>query len=174
MRTPYVLAGLVALGLAACSSTAPTDKPHATAHLQPIGDSKVTGKAKFAQHKEGQMYISAVVHGLKPNAEHGFHIHENGSCQDSGNAAGGHFNPVQSPHGKYDQPLHHAGDLPSLKADANGVATVNVLVPGLSLQQGNTNVVNRALIVHAQPDDYTSQPSGNAGARIACGIIQLR
>ena len=171
MRLHFVLAALAATALAACSNTPAPSQPHTDLQLQPIGNSGVTGTVKMVEHSNGHVGISALVYGLKPNAEHGFHIHENGSCQDNGNAAGAHFNPVHSAHGKYTAPQHHAGDLPSLKADANGVATVNVVTHNVSLTQGAKTIAGRSVIVHANPDDYTTQPNGNAGDRIACAVI---
>ena len=170
MRTHFLWAGAAAFTLAACSSTPPAPV-QAHAQLQPIGGSGVTGSAKFVERPGGQLLVTARVEGLKPNASHGFHVHENGSCQDNGNAAGPHFNPQGTPHGQYTAAQHHAGDLPSLQADSNGIATVNVLTPNLSVTTGPKSVESRALIVHADPDDYTSQPNGNAGARIACAVI---
>lgn len=171
MRLHLVFAALAAAALAACSNTPSTNQPHAQVNLQPIGNSGVTGSVKMVEHKDGHVVLSAVVYGLKPNASHGFHIHENGSCQDNGNAAGAHFNPIQSAHGKYSAPQHHAGDLPSLKADSNGVATVNAMTHNVSLTAGAKSIAGRSLIVHANPDDYTTQPNGNAGDRIACAVI---
>lgn len=170
MRTHLIWMALAAMTAAACShQTKPS--PQAHAKLQAVGNSLVRGQATFSERTDGQLMISARVEGLQPNATHGFHIHENGSCQDNGNAAGGHFNPLGSSHGKYNTAQHHAGDLPSLQADANGIAVVNVQTPNLRLSSGPNGVVNRALIVHANADDYTSQPAGNAGARIACAVI---
>src|SRR3546814_10546371 len=87
-------------------------------------------------------------------------------------SAGGHFNPTGSPHGRAGTPTHHAGDMDNLTANAQGVADVNIHLAGVTLGGGAANdIAGRAVIVHAAPDDYTSQPSGNAGARVACGII---
>ena len=86
-------------------------------------------------------------------------------------SAGGHFNPTGKPHGPQDAD-HHAGDLPALKADASGVAELKVELHGLAIGQGATDIVGRGLIVHAQADDYKTQPTGNSGARIACAVIQ--
>jgi Cu-Zn family superoxide dismutase len=85
-------------------------------------------------------------------------------------STGGHFNPTAKPHGAQDAD-HHAGDLPALKADANGAADLQFVAKGLSIGSGPTDVVGKGLIVHAQPDDYKTQPTGNAGARIACAVI---
>lgn len=170
MSLRFVLLALSTAALAACSTTEP-QQAQAIAKLQATSGSNVSGDVKFTQKTGQQVVISAVVRGLKPNSEHGFHIHDKGDCADNGNAAAGHFNPLGNPHGKYDSTQHHMGDLPSLKADSNGVATVNVQSRDITLLAGPGNVIDRGLIVHAQADDYTTQPTGNAGARIACAVI---
>ena len=138
--------------------------------LQPRSGSATSGQANFRQQGD-RVLVRVEVSGLTPGQEHGLHIHDKGDCGDNGNAAAGHFNPLGNPHGKYDSTQHHMGDLPSLKADSNGVATVNVQSADITLLAGPGNVIGRAVIVHAQPDDYTTQPTGNAGARIACAVI---
>lgn len=124
----------------------------------------------FHQTADGVM-LHARVSGLTPNQAHGFHIHEKGDCSSGdGMSTGGHFNPTNQPHGPQEGP-RHAGDLPSLQADAGGHADLRVVVTGLTIGGGPADIVGRGLIVHAQPDDYRSQPTGNAGARIACAVI---
>lgn len=172
MKSPIILLALsaAALTLTACSTTDP--KPaKAVAKVQPTSGSKVEGNVVFTQKPGGKVVLNAVISGLKPNSEHGFHIHELGNCADNGNAAGGHFNPAQGQHGKYDAAMHHMGDLPSLKADSNGVAKLNMESNDLTLLAGPGNIVGRGLIVHANPDDYVTQPTGNAGGRIGCAVI---
>jgi len=111
--------------------------------------------------------------GLKPNAEHGFHIHEAGDCSSGdGMSAKGHFNPGAKPHGNPSTGERHAGDLPALKAAADGRAKLDVTVEGITVGPGDRSIVGRGLIIHADPDDYTTQPTGNSGARIACGVIK--
>jgi Cu-Zn family superoxide dismutase len=113
------------------------------------------------------------VSGLQPNQEHGFHVHEKSDCSSGdGMSTGGHFNPGAKPHGKHDDAERHAGDLPSLKADAAGRVDAKFTLSGLSIGSGAADIVGRGLIVHAMPDDYKTQPTGNSGARIACGVIQ--
>ena len=113
--------------------------------------------------------IRGRVTGLKPNQEHGFHVHEKGDCSSGdGMSSGGHFNPNGKPHGPPGGE-HHAGDLPALKADGAGAATIDSRVRGLA--RGPNEFAGKALIVHLSPDDYSTQPTGNSGARIACGVI---
>ena len=168
MNLRFVLAATAVAALAGCASY--NAGPAATAQLQPTRGNTTAGTVQFAQTGD-VVKVSGTITGLKPGAEHGFHIHDKGDCGDNGNAAAGHFNPLGNPHGKYDSTQHHMGDLPSLKADSNGVATVNVQSADITLLAGPGNVMGRAVIVHAQPDDYTTQPTGNAGARIACAVI---
>ncbi len=92
------------------------------------------------------------------------------SCGD-GLSAGGHFNPVGKPHGAHEQSEHHAGDLPSLNADGADVARISFETSSISVGSGATNVVGRGLIVHRDPDDFKTQPTGNAGPRLACAVI---
>ena len=130
----------------------------------------------------GQVYLRPVdggvqVYGklmnLAPGRTVALHVHETGSCADMGNAAGGHFNPDKKPHSHPDDTNGHAGDLPNLTADANGVATINYVNKKISAADAGKYSVNRlAFIVHSGADDYKSQPAGNAGDRVACGIIE--
>lgn len=142
----------------------------AVASLTPTQGNNVQGLVMFHQ-MDGQLMVHARISGLKPNAELGFHVHEVGSCASvDGTSAGGHFNPDGKPHGPQGEP-HHAGDMPALKSDAQGLADQKFMLTGPTLGAGPLSVVNRSVIVHAQADDYTTQPTGNSGARIACGVI---
>lgn len=161
------LAGLVA----GCASI-PGFGPKAQTQLQPTKGNNVTGTASFEQ-RGSKMLVTAEIRGLRPNAEHGFHVHEKGDCSSGdGMSAGGHFNPTGKTHGKYDAGAHHSGDMPNLKADANGVAKLVWEDDELTVTDGATSVVGKAVIVHRDPDDYKSQPAGNSGPRLACGVIQ--
>jgi len=165
-------AGLAALLLAGCA--APSASPRAVAELQPTRGSTVSGQVEFVQQGD-VMHISGTIRGLQPNSEHGFHIHEKGDCSSGdGMSAGGHFNPMAAMHGRFGQSGVHAGDLPSLHADASGVATFSVDDRIAAVGSGPADVVGRGLIVHRDPDDYVSQPAGNAGPRLACAVIARR
>lgn len=136
-----------------------------------ITPNPTTGTVTFTALDHG-VRVAGEVRGLVPGSEHGFHVHEKGDCGNNGEAAGGHFNPAGSVHGKFDAPGSHAGDLPSLVADANGVARFQVDDHSISLTDGAANnVIGRALVVHRDRDDLMSQPSGNSGPRIACTVI---
>jgi Cu-Zn family superoxide dismutase len=152
-------------------SDAAADPPAATAELVPTSGNTVRGTVTFVQ--KGDMVVAqADISGLTPNSTHGFHIHENGDCSAAdASSAGGHFDPSASPHGGPDGEVRHGGDLGNLKADENGHATGTVKVEGISIDSGPDRILGRAIVVHAGRDDLTSQPAGNSGARIACGVI---
>lgn len=157
--------------LAACASM-PDEPLRATAQLQPTKGSKTFGEATF-EEVDGKVHVVIFVQGLKPGQEHGLHIHEVGDCSSGdGMSAKGHFNPYGKPHAHAGTAERHAGDLPSLKAAKNGRAKVDVMLDVITVAPGPASIVGRGLIVHADPDDYRTQPTGNAGARIACGVIK--
>ncbi|MEY2797479.1 MAG: hypothetical protein RLZZ119_960 [Pseudomonadota bacterium] len=105
--------------------------------------------------------------------KHGFHIHEKGDCSaPDAMSAAGHFNPDGKPHGSPGGSHSHAGDLPNLKADANGNANYSAKVHGITVNTGPAGIVGRSVVIHRDPDDYKSQPAGNSGPRIACGLIR--
>jgi len=146
--------------------------PGATATLQPTKGSNTAGTATFTQ-KGGKVLVAANITGLKPNQEHGFHIHDKGDCSSGdGMSTGGHFNPQGKPHAHPSTPDRHAGDMPAVKADDYGNASLSAELDIITVAEGPTGIVGRGLIVHAQPDDFKTQPTGNAGARLACGVIQ--
>lgn len=156
--------------------TAPATRPAAPAEvviavLQPASGSGVSGWVKFAV-AGGRMEITAEVTGLTPG-KHGFHIHELGDCTaPDATSAGAHFNPSADPHAAHGAAKRHAGDLGNLEADASGTAKLKVGDDVLSFD-GDAGILGRAVIVHADPDDFTTQPTGNAGKRVACGVIRI-
>lgn len=164
-----VLAGLVS-ALAACQSTSAGAGPGASAKLEARSGSSVAGEVSFTPSGDG-LLVRARLSGLKPNADHGFHVHDKGDCSaPDASSAGGHFNPGGTAHGHYGMGSHHAGDLPNIKADADGNAAYEARVAMLGLSGAN-GIVGRAVVVHRDADDYKSQPAGNSGPRIACGVI---
>lgn len=170
MKAGHVLVLLAAAALAGCQ-TMSDDPPRATAGLEATKGNKTVGEVTFEQ-VGGKVRVTAQIINLKPNQEHGFHVHEVGDCSSGdGMSAKGHFNPTGKPHGHPMSTERHAGDLPSLKADKSGRARLDVEVDVITVSHGPTSVIGRGLIVHAQPDDYTTQPTGNAGARLACAVI---
>jgi len=171
MKVRFAPVALVAaVSLAGCAGMMKAGGPTATAKLEATRGNATTGMVTFQQQGE-HMLVHAKVEGLKPGQEHGFHIHEKGDCSSGdGMSTGGHFNPGGKPHGPPDAE-HHAGDLPALKADAQGRADVKFYLMGVSIGSGAADIVGKGLIVHAMPDDYRTQPTGNAGARLACAVI---
>ena len=176
MNTRPALSAAFALATAAlggCAGAPGSSSPssdYVVASLQPTRGNSATGTVFFTQ-EGGDVVLRGRISGLKPNQEHGFHIHEKGDCSsDDAMSAGGHLNPDAKRHGP-PTGEHHAGDVPSIKADANGVATVRARIAGTLLGSGAGDIAGKALVVHAMPDDYTTQPTGNSGARIACGVI---
>jgi Cu-Zn family superoxide dismutase len=158
--------------LVACQSITPQEPLRATAALQATKGSKAFGEATF-EEVDGKVRVIVITQGLVPDREHGFHIHEAGDCSSGdGMSTKGHFNPHGKPHGPPSTPERHAGDLPALKAGKDGRAKVDVTVDLITVRPGPASIVGRGLIIHADPDDYKTQPTGNAGARIACGVIR--
>ena len=163
--------GLAVLALMGCQSVRQAEGPRASAQLQPTTGNSTTGNATFTQVGD-KVHVVANVSGLNPGQEHAFHIHEAGDCSAlDGMSAKGHFNPYGKPHGSPATAERHAGDMPALKADASGNARLDTTLDVMSVKPGPASVVGRGLIVHASPDDYKTQPTGNAGARLACGVI---
>jgi Cu-Zn family superoxide dismutase len=141
----------------------------AVAVLKPTQGNNVSGTVTFVQ-KEGHILVSARVTGLTPG-KHGFHIHQYGDCSDpKGKSAGGHFNPAGHQHGGPASAKRHVGDLGNLTADQNGSAAKEFKDSVLKLS-GPHSILGRGVIVHAKADDLKSQPTGAAGARVACGVV---
>ena len=162
-------AAIVVAMLIASSVAAAQNKVAAT--LAPSAGNSVAGNVVFVQ--EGRkLFVIAEVTGLKPGA-HGFHVHEKGDCSAPDfSSAGGHFNPGSQPHGDPTAGAHHAGDMPVLVADASGKATARAELRTMSIDGSANDIVGKAVVVHADPDDFRTQPAGNSGARIACGVIK--
>ena len=158
--------------LMGCAST--PSGPVAVAELAPTKGNAVSGRLTFTQ-VGALVRVEGEVRGLAPNKEHGFHVHDKGDCSSGdGMSAGGHFNPTGKAHGAHHHDEHHAGDLVSLVADAQGVARVAFESPSISVATGPTAVTGRGLIVHRDPDDFKTQPTGNSGPRLACAVIAAR
>lgn len=169
--TTIIAASLVAL-LGACSGMGGSTNPSAVAALEARSGSLVSGSVSFTPSMHG-LRVQARVAGLTPG-EHGFHIHEVGDCSAAdATSAKGHFNPAAKAHGPHGGE-HHAGDMPNLVAGASGNASYDAEVDMVTLDTGPNGIVGRAVVIHADPDDYKSQPAGNSGKRVACGVIRLR
>ncbi len=175
------------LVLTACGS-APAPKPlpppppvvvatplakEAQAVMRSASASLVSGKLTLTP-EPGGVRIAGTIGGLPASGRFGFHVHETGDCSAvDASSAGVHFNPGHQPHGSAKLGAHHAGDMDNLVSDAEGIAHVQLQLGGVMLGGGGaTDIVGRALVVHADPDDYATQPAGKSGARVACGVIK--
>jgi Cu-Zn family superoxide dismutase len=168
----FRLIGAVAAGVvvAGCASTM-GGGPSATALLEATKGNTAGGTVNFVQ-KGDKVAVTARVSGLTPGS-HGFHVHEKGDCSSGdGVSAGGHFNPQAKPHAHPTTADRHAGDMPMLVADSYGEATLTVELDVITIGAGATDIVGRSVIVHKDPDDFKTQPTGNSGARVACGVIR--
>jgi Cu-Zn family superoxide dismutase len=140
----------------------------AVAVLFPTKGSEVKGRVTFTQDGS-TIHVHAEISSLTPG-EHGFHIHEYGVWSEDGMASGGHFNPTQSPHAGPDSKKRHVGDLGNVTANANGNVTLDLDDMHLSFHGANS-IIGRGLVVHEKVDDLKTQPTGNAGGRLAVGVI---
>jgi len=170
----HLLLAMSAVGLislAGCQYLSSATGPKASATLDSKSCSQAKGEITFVA-KGDDVLINGQFSGLKPNSEHGIHVHEKGDCSAvDATSAGGHFNPETKMHGSPDSGMNHAGDLPNIKSDSNGNAMYTVKLHGFSVTTGPTGIVGRSVVVHRDADDYKSQPAGNSGPRIACGMI---
>ncbi len=172
VRGMLVLALVMGVAVVGCArKSGETQTGKAMAVMNPTQGSKVSGVVSFAKEGRGVRVI-ADVQGLAPGP-HGFHIHEFGDCSSPDAAsAGGHFNPTDMPHGAQNTEKRHVGDLGNIDADKNSHARLEITDGNLALE-GPNSIIGRSIVVHAQADDFKSQPTGNSGARVACGVIGI-
>jgi len=161
---------LLMLVLCAPACNEKDEGPSATANLIALGGSSVNGVVRFTTQGD-EVRVEGDITGLTPG-KHAIHIHEFGDCTaPDGLSAGDHFNPLKQPHGAPGE-ASHPGDLGNLDADANGRAKLALDVPQITIDTGTMGIIGRAVIVHEKADDLQSQPAGDAGARLACGVIR--
>ena len=159
-----------ALVISACASISMSG-PRADAKMEARSGSTVSGMVSFAQSGD-KLMVEARISGLTPG-EHGFHIHESGDCSAAdATSAKGHFNPGGKGHGHHSGMDRHAGDMPNLVADSYGNASFKGEVAMLTLGSDANSIMGRSVVIHADPDDYKSQPAGNSGKRVGCGTIR--
>jgi Cu-Zn family superoxide dismutase len=174
MHTKRIGIAAAACGLLlACASPRASDAPaQARAKIEPRSGSTVTGTATFTELPGGA--VKAVVRIEKaPPGMHGLHVHEKGDCSDpEAKSAGGHFNPSTMPHAGPMDKEHHAGDLGNIEIAADGTGSLTIETRMLTVGPGPNSVVGKAVIFHEKPDDLKTQPTGNAGSRLACGVVQ--
>ncbi|HEV8377212.1 MAG TPA: superoxide dismutase family protein [Tepidisphaeraceae bacterium] len=144
----------------------------ASANIEPTKGNTAKGTVMFHQMGD-KVHVVADISGLKPNQKHAIHIHEGTQCGEDGMAAGGHFNPEKHEHGLPSAPddKRHAGDFGNMQADASGKGHLELTVDNITISSAKNPIMGHAVIVHAKEDDG-SQPTGNAGGRIGCGIIK--
>ena len=161
-----------ALLAAGCAGTPEQQEVSAGAQLQPRSGSNVSGNVKFTQIGDVVRVTGEITGHTK--GPKGFHIHEKGDCSDDkGMNTGGHFNPGNHKHGGPYDPVKHSGDLGNLVFNDAGIAKINFTVGDISVTKDRPDgIIGRAVIVHAGTDDFTTDPTGNAGGRVACGVIQ--
>jgi Cu-Zn family superoxide dismutase len=166
-----LIASAVCFGPALSSKAADPAAVHAAvAVLHPTAGQKCHGVVRFTQEGDS-VKVVADIEGLSPGQKHAFHIHQYGDCSGpDGMSAGGHYNPEGHQHGLPESENRHAGDLGNAQADSDGKAHYEITVNNVSIMGEKNPILGRAVIVHAKTDDG-SQPTGNAGGRIACGVI---
>lgn len=179
MKTPggnnpmrnFILAAAAAFTLSA--GVLADDGDWAVAVVHPTAGQKAEGLVWFIE-SGGTVKVVADLQGLTPDGRHGFHIHEWGDCSDpAAKSAGAHYNPQGHQHGGPDADSHHAGDLGNVQADAQGKAHLELTLHDVTIRGGENPILGRSVILHAKADDLKTQPSGDAGDRIGCGVIGL-
>ena len=158
---------LATLLVLACAHT--NTGPMAMATLAPTTGQTAKGTVHFTDLKDGGTEVVVDLTNVPPGV-HGFHIHEGASCGNDAKDAGGHFNPLNMPHAAPDATSHHAGDFGNVTADDKGEVHATFVTHSITVAAGTTSVIGHAVVLHANPDDLTTQPTGNAGGRIACGV----
>ena len=171
-RISLIIGALATVSLIACQSMEHGNGQKASASLDSRSGSNAKGTVNFVWQGH-DVLVSGNFSGLKPNAEQGFHVHEKGDCTAlDATSAGGHFNPDTKSHGMPGSESSHAGDMPNIKSDTNGNASYSAKLSGFAVNNGPNGILGRSVVVHRDPDDYKSQPAGNSGPRIACGLIK--
>jgi len=154
------------------ASSSMSSMPMASATLSPTTGNTANGMVHFMELSNGAVQVEVNLSNVPPGV-HGFHVHDKGECGADGMAAGGHFNPATTNHGAPTATPHHAGDFGNVTADAAGNVKVTFATRSISVSAGANSVVGHAVILHANPDDLVTQPTGNAGGRIACGVTTM-
>jgi Cu-Zn family superoxide dismutase len=159
------------------SSSTPAPKaaagPRASAGIEGRSGSPMTGTAIFTQNGDTVHIVVDVANA--PGGVHAVHLHEKGDCSaPDATSAGGHFNPMKMEHGSPDAPVHHAGDFGNMTVGEEGRGHLELDSTMLTVTPGDHSVVGHAVVVHAKEDDMHTQPTGNAGARIGCGVVEKK
>lgn len=152
------------------------EMPMAMAAISSASGSSVSGNVSFTQTGDHTVQMEIEIMHLTPGA-HAIHLHQNGDCSAAdATSAGGHWNPAGVDHGnRMQDDVYHAGDITNIEAGSDSTVTRSIEITGWTIGGADsTNIVNHAVIIHAGADDFTSQPSGAAGSRVACGVIQMQ
>ena len=174
MKKGLLISSLVLVIIVACKSAIDSKSTVLKINLEPKSNSSVSGTATFSE-KNGVVTFEAIMTGLTPGV-HAIHIHEKSDCSSAdGTSAGGHWNPLFKKHGKWGEGEYHKGDIGNFTADENGKGTITLQTDEwcIGCDDDTKNILDKSIIVHAKPDDFVTQPTGNAGGRVACsGIIR--
>jgi len=166
----YLLVAASAILAAGCLTPRTPRAVRATAQIEGRAGSTLSGTAMFTQ-SAGLVRVVVDVEGA-PEGIHGVHLHEKGDCSATDfTSAGGHFNPTGAPHGSPEAAQHHAGDFGNMTVGADGHGHLELDTRMLTVTPGDDSVLGRSIVIHEKADDLTSQPSGNAGSRIGCGVV---
>ena len=168
------LAGAALVWMAGCASSSDKAAPQATATIVSASGTKVQGRALFTQLPAGGVKTEVWIENATPGT-HGLHIHEKGDCSaPDATSAGGHFNAAGHPHAAPADQARHNGDLGNIEVGADGKGHLEITSDLLTVSPGPDSVVGRSVIFHEKADDLKTQPTGNAGARYGCGVIQVK
>ena len=163
--------GFLVLAVLISGACAHAKRPMAMATLAPTSGQTAGGTLHFNDVGDGNVEVVVDLTGVPPGV-HGLHIHEKGDCGNNAQNAGGHFNPTGMVHGAPDAVSHHAGDFGNVTANANGEVHTRFTTHSISLTEGfSSSAIGHGVVLHEKADDLISQPSGNAGGRIACGVV---
>ena len=176
MRKPhrFAVVGIAAGALVglSCASLAASDGAKATSVIESRSGSKVTGKATFTELASGGTKVEVWIENATPGV-HGLHIHEKGDCSaPDASSAGAHFNPAGNPHAGPQDPKHHNGDFGNITIGADGKGHVELTSDMLTVKPGPNSAVGKSIVFHEKVDDLKTQPSGDAGGRLGCGVIK--
>jgi Cu-Zn family superoxide dismutase len=174
----FAVAAAAALSTVGCKSASSTASPaaaagsQARATIEPRSGSNVSGWATFTERPTGGVAVVVHIENAPPGV-HGLHVHEKGDCSAAdASSAGGHFNPGAMPHAGPHDTMRHAGDFGNITIEANGTGHLELVSDLLTVRPGPNSVVGKAVVFHEKEDDLKTQPSGNAGARLGCGVVQ--
>ena len=168
------IVGAALVWMAGCASSADKAAPQAMATIISESGTKVQGRALFTQLPAGGVKTEVWIENATPGT-HGLHIHEKGDCSaPDATSAGGHFNPAGHPHAAPADQARHNGDLGNIEVGADGKGHLEITSDLLTVSPGPDSVIGKSVIFHEKADDLKTQPTGNAGARYGCGVIQVK